>query len=152
MVIFWWGLFRKWLLSFLPVNWNEILNMKEFNITVRGIRIFEIPKCGKTQKWLGISDINTMLKWSQTFWHASMHLANHFAMGRMWQVFFLDWLPTKAKEPTMFYFLFIAGRKTEGFMPFPRALALHEMLTTLSGILTLIWNFISYDNKHISLY
>ena len=44
---------------------------------------------------------------------------------------------TKVKQPTLFYYLPIAGARILGFKPFPRVLALGEMLTALSLSLSL---------------
>ena len=48
--------------------------------------------------------------------------------------FFLDWLPNKAKNLNPSYYLLIARGRTNGFMPFPRALAQSEMQKISSSI------------------
>ena len=41
---------------------------------------------------------------------------------------------TTVKEPSLCYYLLIAGGQIVGYIPFPRLLALCEMQTTLSSI------------------
>ena len=55
---------------------------------------------------------------------------------------------TKAKEPSMSYYLPIAGGRIIGFIPFPRVLVLCEMQSVSSRIWTHVAVFISYDDNH----
>ena len=54
----------------------------------------------------------------------------------------------KVKESGLPYELTITARKTDGFMPFLRALTWSEMQTASSGIWTCNANSISYDSYH----
>ena len=54
---------------------------------------------------------------------------------------------TKAEEPSLSYYLPIAGGRTTGFIPFPRVLALCEMQSVLSRIWTRVTVSISYDDN-----
>ena len=54
-----------------------------------------------------------------------------------------------AEEPSLSYYLPIAGGRIIGFIPFPRVLVLCEMLSVSSRIWTRIAVFISYgDNDY----
>ena len=54
-----------------------------------------------------------------------------------------------AKEPSLSYYLPIAGGRIIGFIPFPRLLVLCEMQSVSSSIWTRIAVFISYgDNDY----
>ena len=68
--------------------------------------------------------------------------------------FFPSGCLTKVKEPSLSYNLFIAGGRTDGFMPFPSILTLFEMQTSLFRIWTQVTDSFSYiDNcyaKHVS--
>ena len=56
---------------------------------------------------------------------------------------------TKAEEPSLSYYLPIAGGRIIGFIPFPRVLVLCEMQSVKSRIWTRIAVFISYgDNDY----
>ena len=55
---------------------------------------------------------------------------------------------TKAEEPSLPYYLPIAGGRIIGFIPFPRVLVLCEMQSVSSRIWTCVTVSISYDNKH----
>ena len=55
---------------------------------------------------------------------------------------------TKAKEPSLSYYLPIAGRRMIGFIPFPRVLVLCEMQSVWSRIWTRVAVIISYDDNH----
>ena len=55
---------------------------------------------------------------------------------------------TKAEEPSVSYYLPIAGGRTFGFIPFPRVLVLCEMQSVSSRIWTRIAVSISYDDDH----
>ena len=55
---------------------------------------------------------------------------------------------TKAKEPSLPYYLPIAGGRIIGFIPFPRVLVLCEMQSVSSRIWTRVAVFISYDDNH----
>ena len=55
---------------------------------------------------------------------------------------------TKAEEPSLSYYLPIAGGRIIGFIPFPRVLVLCEMQSVLSRIWTLVAVSISYDDNH----
>ena len=54
---------------------------------------------------------------------------------------------TKAEEPSLSYYLPIAGGRIIGFIPFPRVLVLCEMQSVLSRIWTRVAVFISYGNN-----
>ena len=60
----------------------------------------------------------------------------------------LDQLPTKAEEPSLSYYLPIAGGRIIGFIPFPRVLVLSEMQSISSRIWTRVVVSISYDDNH----
>ena len=53
----------------------------------------------------------------------------------------------RQKEHSLPYNLPITGGRTDGFMPFQRALAQNEMQTALSRIWTQVADSISYDNN-----
>ena len=55
---------------------------------------------------------------------------------------------TKAKEPSLSYYLPIAGGRIIGFIPFPRVLVLCEMQSVSSMIWTCVAVSISYDDNH----
>ena len=55
---------------------------------------------------------------------------------------------TKAKEPSLPYYLPIAGGRIIGFIPFPRVLVLCEMQSVSSRIWTCVAMSISYDDNH----
>ena len=55
---------------------------------------------------------------------------------------------TKAEEPSLPYYLPIAGGRIIGFIPFPRVLVLCEMQSVSSRIWTCVAVSISYDDKH----
>ena len=52
-----------------------------------------------------------------------------------------------AEEPSLSYYLPIAGGRIIGFIPFPRVLVLCEMQSVSSRIWTRIAVFISYGNN-----
>ena len=55
---------------------------------------------------------------------------------------------TKAEEPSLPYYLPIAGGRIIGFIPFPRVLVLFEMQSVSSRIWTRVAVSISYDDNH----
>ena len=55
---------------------------------------------------------------------------------------------TKAEEPSLSYYLRIAGGRIIGFIPFPRVLVLCEMQSVSSRIWTHVAVSISYDDNH----
>ena len=55
---------------------------------------------------------------------------------------------TKAEEPSLPYYLSIAGWRLIGFIPFPRVLALCEMQSVTSRIWTHVTVSISYDDNY----
>ena len=55
---------------------------------------------------------------------------------------------SKAEEPSLPYYLPIAGGRIIGFIPFPRILVLCEMLSVSSRIWTRVAMSISYDDNH----
>ena len=55
---------------------------------------------------------------------------------------------TKAEEPSLSYYLPIAGGRIIGFIPFPRVLVLCEMQSVSSRIWTRVAVFISYDDNN----
>ena len=55
---------------------------------------------------------------------------------------------TKAEEPSLPYYLPIAGGRIIGFIPFPRGLVQCEMQSVSSRIWTHVAVFISYDVNH----
>ena len=55
---------------------------------------------------------------------------------------------TKAEEPSLSYYLPIAGGRIIGFIPFPRVLVLCEMQSASSRIWTCVAVSISYDDNH----
>ena len=55
---------------------------------------------------------------------------------------------TKAEEPSLRYYLPIAGGRIIGFIPFPRVLVLCEMQSVSSKIWTCVTVSISYNNNH----
>ena len=55
---------------------------------------------------------------------------------------------TKAEEPSLSYYLPIAGGRIFGFIPFPRVLVLCEIQSASSRIWTRIAVSISYDDNH----
>ena len=54
----------------------------------------------------------------------------------------------RAEEPSLPYYLPIAGRRIFGFIPFPRVLVLCEMQSVSSRIWTRVAVFISYDDNN----
>ena len=65
--------------------------------------------------------------------------------------FFSTSCHTKVKEPSLSYYLPIAGRRIVGFIPFPRVLVLCEMQTASSRIWTLVVELISFDDNHYTM-
>ena len=55
---------------------------------------------------------------------------------------------TKAEEPSLSYYLPIAGGRIIGFIPFPRVLELCEMQSVSSRIWTHVAVSMSYDDNH----
>ena len=55
---------------------------------------------------------------------------------------------TKAEEPSLSYYLPIAGRRIIGFIAFPRVLVLCEIQSASSRIWTRVAVSISYDDNH----
>ena len=55
---------------------------------------------------------------------------------------------TKAEEPSLSYYLPIAGGRIIGFIPFPRVLVLCEMQSVSSRIWIRVAVSISYDDNH----
>ena len=55
---------------------------------------------------------------------------------------------TKAEEPSLSYYLPIAGGRIIGFIPFPRVLVLCENAISLVKDLNRVAVSISYDDKH----
>ena len=55
---------------------------------------------------------------------------------------------TMAEEPSLPYYLPIAGGRITGFIPFPRVLVLCEMQSVSSRIWTRVAVSISYDDNH----
>ena len=55
---------------------------------------------------------------------------------------------TKAEEPSLPYYLPIAGGRIIGFIPFPRVLVLCEMQSVSSRIWTRVAVSNSYDDNH----
>ena len=55
---------------------------------------------------------------------------------------------TMAEEPSLAYYLPVAGGRIIGFIPFPRVLVLCEMQSVSSRIWTRVALSISYDNNH----
>ena len=55
---------------------------------------------------------------------------------------------SKAEEPSLSYYLPIAGGRIIGFIPFPRVLVLCEMQSVSSKIWTRVAVSISYNNNH----
>ena len=55
---------------------------------------------------------------------------------------------TKAEEPSLLYYLHIAGGRIIGFIPFPKVLVLCEMQSVSSRIWTRVAVSISYDDSH----
>ena len=56
-----------------------------------------------------------------------------------------------AEEPSLPYYLPIAGGRIIGFIPFPKVLVLCEMQSVSSWIWTRVTVSISYDNKHYTM-
>ena len=59
---------------------------------------------------------------------------------------------TKAEEPSLPYYLSIAGGRIIGFIPFPRVLVPCEMQSVSSRIWTRVVVSISYDNNHYTTF
>ena len=59
---------------------------------------------------------------------------------------------TKAEEPSLSYYLPIAGGRIIGFIPFPRVLVLCEMQSVSSRIWTRVAVSISYDDNHHTMF
>ena len=55
---------------------------------------------------------------------------------------------TKAEEPSLSYYLPVAGGRIIGFIPFPRVLVLCEIQSVSSRIWTRVAVFISYDDNN----
>ena len=62
--------------------------------------------------------------------------------------FFLTSCLTKAEEPSLPYYLPIAGGRIIGFIPFPRVLVLCEMQSVRSRVWTCVAVSISCDDNH----
>ena len=65
--------------------------------------------------------------------------------------FFYTGCLNKAKEPSLLYYLHIAGRIIVGFIPFPGELVLCEMQSALSRIWTYVAVSTSYDNNYYTM-
>ena len=70
-------------------------------------------------------------------------ISNQSKTGLNSEFFFWTGCLTKAKEPSLPYYLLIATGMIHEFMPFPRTLAQSETQTALSRIWTRIANLIS---------
>ena len=57
----------------------------------------------------------------------------------------------KDEEPSLSYYLPIAGERIIGFIPFPRVLVLCEMLSVSSRIWTRVAVSISYDDNYYTM-
>ena len=79
--------------------------------------------------------------------------------GRIWHkvsltglnsVFFFSYTSclSKAKEPSLPYYLPITGGRIFGSIPFPRVLVLCEMQSVLSRVWSRVAVSISYDDNH----
>ena len=64
----------------------------------------------------------------------------------------LDFLLSKAEEPSLPNYLSIAEEKTDWLMPFSTVLSQHEMQTTSSRTWTQVADFISFDGKYYANY
>ena len=58
---------------------------------------------------------------------------------------------TKNEEPSLPYYLLLAGGRIIGFIPFPRVLVLCEMQSATSRIWTCVTVSISYDDNHYTM-
>ena len=56
--------------------------------------------------------------------------------------------PTKAEEPSLLYYLLIAGGRIIGFIPFPRVLVLCEMQSVSSRFWIRVAMSIPYEDNH----
>ena len=65
--------------------------------------------------------------------------------------FSLTGCQTKVKEPSLPYYLSIAGGRVIGFIPFPKVLVLCEMQTASTKIWTLAAMSISHNGNHYTL-
>ena len=74
------------------------------------------------------------------------HKVNFYAEFNRFE--FRVFLLLEAEEPSLPYYLPIAGGRIIGFIPFPRILVLCEMQSVSSRIWTRVAVFISYDNIH----
>ena len=92
-------------------------------------------------------------------WYLSYHIYQPLRSGRIWHKRSLTGLKsefsfsstsylTKAEEPSLPYYLPIAGGRIIGFIPFPRVLELCEMQSVSSRIWTRVAVSISYDDNH----
>ena len=62
----------------------------------------------------------------------------------------LDWSPNQGWR-TQSYYLFIAGGRIIGFIPFPRVLMLREVQSASSRIWTCVAVSISYNDNHYTM-
>ena len=80
-------------------------------------------------------DTRSIFKWSLTGLNSEFYFSKTSCL-------------TKAEEPSLPFYLLIAGGGIIGFIPFPRVLVLCEMQSVSSRIWTCIAVSISYDNNH----
>ena len=93
-----------------------------------------LPIFTNPSAWAGY-DTRSIFKWSST----GLNLEFSFSLTSCL---------TKAEEPSLPYYLPIAGERIIGFIAFPRVLVLCEMQLTWSRIWTRAAMSISYNNNH----
>ena len=96
---------------------------------LQGIPIFTNPST------LAGYDTRSIFKWSLTGWNSKFSFSKTSCL-------------TKAEEPSLPYYLPIAGGRIIGFIPFLMVLVLCEMQSVLSRIWTHVAVSISYDDNH----
>ena len=80
-------------------------------------------------------DTRSIFKWSLTGFNSEFSFSETCCL-------------TKAEEPSLSYYLPIAGGRIIGFIPFPSVLVLREMQSVSSSIWTRVTVSISYDDNH----
>ena len=80
-------------------------------------------------------DTSSVFKWSLTGLNSEFSFSSTSCL-------------TKAEEPSLSYYLPIAGGRIIGFIPFPRVLVLCEMQSVSSRIWPRVAVSISYDDNH----
>ena len=109
--------------------------------------------------FIGTCLVNDLLPKYTIYKYIYIHVCQPLRSGRIWHKVNLSGLNsefffsktsclTKAEEPSLPYYLPIAGGRIIGFIPFPRVLVRCEMQSVSFRIWTRVAVSISYDDNH----